>query len=76
MRVLALAALLSLAGYATAHGYVPFIKINGELIPGWDVQSDPYTTPQPLRVVRATKPDSVRPSCLAQCRPSSQEASL
>ena len=37
MRVLALAALLSLAGYATAHGYVPFIKINGELIPGWDV---------------------------------------
>ncbi|KAL1704263.1 glycoside hydrolase family 61 protein [Schizophyllum commune] len=60
MRVLALAALLSLAGYATAHGYVPFIKINGELIPGWDVHSDPYTTPQPLRVVRATKPDSVR----------------
>ncbi|KAJ8482340.1 hypothetical protein ONZ45_g14986 [Pleurotus djamor] len=41
-----------------AHGYVPQIKIGNQYIPGWNVQSDPYTTPQPLRVVRPTKPDS------------------
>ncbi|TFK31265.1 endoglucanase-4 [Crucibulum laeve] len=41
-----------------AHGYVPIIRINGQSIPGWDVSKDPYTTPQPLRVVRATKNDS------------------
>ncbi|KAF9531121.1 endoglucanase-4 [Crepidotus variabilis] len=43
---------------AAAHGYVPTIIINGKSIPGWDVSKDGYTTPQPLRVVRATKPDS------------------
>uniref|UniRef100_A0A0W0FFN1 lytic cellulose monooxygenase (C4-dehydrogenating) n=1 Tax=Moniliophthora roreri TaxID=221103 RepID=A0A0W0FFN1_MONRR len=42
----------------TAHGYVPQIKIGNQYIPGWDVNKDPYTTPQPLRVVRPTKPDS------------------
>ncbi|CAA7263309.1 unnamed protein product [Cyclocybe aegerita] len=41
-----------------AHGYVPRLIINGQTIPGWDVTTDGYTTPQPLRVVRATKPDS------------------
>ncbi|KIY65590.1 lytic polysaccharide monooxygenase [Cylindrobasidium torrendii FP15055 ss-10] len=43
---------------AAAHGYVPFIEINGTVIPGWDIAKDPYTTPQPLRVVRGTKLDS------------------
>ncbi|KAK7053044.1 hypothetical protein VNI00_004365 [Paramarasmius palmivorus] len=42
----------------SAHGYVPQIKIGNQYIPGWDVSKDGYTTPQPLRVVRATKPDS------------------
>ncbi|KAF5384228.1 hypothetical protein D9615_003472 [Tricholomella constricta] len=45
-------------GQVAAHGYVPFIRINGQTIPGWDVTKDPYTTPQPLRVVRGTKLDS------------------
>ncbi|KAF9461772.1 glycoside hydrolase family 61 protein [Collybia nuda] len=41
-----------------AHGYVPQIKIGNQYIPGWDITKDPYTTPQPLRVVRGTKLDS------------------
>ncbi|KAF9461773.1 endoglucanase-4 [Collybia nuda] len=48
----------SLVSHVAAHGYVPFIKINGQTIPGWNVNTDGYTTPQPIRVVRPTKPDS------------------
>ncbi|KAG5650081.1 hypothetical protein H0H81_000842 [Sphagnurus paluster] len=67
----------ALLGQVAAHGYVPFIKINGQTIAGWDITkgkapykfkiisetnkhalSDPYTNPQPLRVVRGTKLDS------------------
>ncbi|TFK69863.1 endoglucanase-4 [Pluteus cervinus] len=60
MRLSATLALFTatLVSHATAHGYVPFIRINGATIPGWDVSKDGYTTPQPSRVVRATKPDS------------------
>ncbi|PPQ91998.1 hypothetical protein CVT25_004654 [Psilocybe cyanescens] len=43
---------------AAAHGYVPLLRINGKDVPGWDISKDPYTTPQPLRVVRGTKLDS------------------
>ncbi|KAF9002937.1 glycoside hydrolase family 61 protein [Cyathus striatus] len=42
----------------SAHGYVPQIKIGSQYIAGWDVSKDPYTTPQPIRVVRPMKPDS------------------
>ncbi|KAF9022694.1 glycoside hydrolase family 61 protein [Hymenopellis radicata] len=49
--------LLAITGVA-AHGYVPQIKIGNEYIPGWDITKDPYTKPQPLRVVRGTKLDS------------------
>ncbi|TFK31263.1 glycoside hydrolase family 61 protein [Crucibulum laeve] len=48
----------SLAVEVAAHGYVPQIKIGSQYIAGWDVNTDGYTTPQPLRVVRPTKPDS------------------
>ncbi|KAF9531120.1 endoglucanase-4 [Crepidotus variabilis] len=48
----------SLACQVAAHGYVPTIIINGQSIPGWNVNTDGYATPQPLRVVRPTKPDS------------------
>ncbi|KAF5310327.1 hypothetical protein D9611_012052 [Ephemerocybe angulata] len=72
----ALLATAAFVGEVAAHGYVPFIRINGTKIPGWDVNTgafiipvfnlcmlnvgaaDGYTTPQPLRVVRPTKPDS------------------
>jgi hypothetical protein len=47
-----------LAGEVVGHGYVPQIKIGSQYIPGWDISKDPYTTPQPLRVVRGTKLDS------------------
>ncbi|TEB32810.1 glycoside hydrolase [Coprinellus micaceus] len=59
--LLSTSALLAAAvfvGEVAAHGYVPFIRINGTLINGWDVNTDGYATPQPVRVVRATKPDS------------------
>ncbi|KAF8650917.1 hypothetical protein AX16_005042 [Volvariella volvacea WC 439] len=55
---LAVAAASLFVDQASAHGYVPFIRINGVTIPGWDISKDPYTTPQPLRVVRGTKLDS------------------
>ncbi|KAF8650916.1 hypothetical protein AX16_005041 [Volvariella volvacea WC 439] len=59
MKLTSLAVIVaSLVGSVSAHGYVPFIRINGVTIPGWDIQKDPYTTPQPLRVVRGTKLDS------------------
>ncbi|PPQ77631.1 hypothetical protein CVT24_005455 [Panaeolus cyanescens] len=48
----------ALVGKVAAHGYVPSIIINGQTIKGWDVNTDGYTTPQPVRVVRPTKPDS------------------
>ncbi|KAF5350573.1 hypothetical protein D9756_008559 [Leucocoprinus leucothites] len=47
-----------LVSEVTAHGYVPWIRINGQTIAGWNVNTDGYTTPQPIRVVRPTKPDS------------------
>ncbi|KAF4579707.1 Esterase/lipase/thioesterase [Pleurotus pulmonarius] len=53
-----LIAAVALVESVAAHGYVPQIKIGNQYIPGWNVPTDPYTTPQPLRVVRATKPDS------------------
>ncbi|TFK28286.1 hypothetical protein FA15DRAFT_701176 [Coprinopsis marcescibilis] len=53
-----LLAAASFIGHAAAHGYVPLIRINGTNIPGWDVNKDGYTTPQPLRIVRPTKYDS------------------
>lgn len=53
-----LLAAASFIGQVAAHGYVPWVRINGTNIPGWDVNKDGYTTPQPLRIVRATKPDS------------------
>ncbi|KAF9262742.1 endoglucanase-4 [Marasmius fiardii PR-910] len=48
----------TLVAEVSAHGYVPQIKIGNQYIPGWDITKDPYTTPQPLRVVRGTKLDS------------------
>ncbi|KAL0946012.1 hypothetical protein HGRIS_012289 [Hohenbuehelia grisea] len=51
-------AVAALAIQVSAHGYVPQIKIGSTYIPGWDIAKDPYTTPQPLRVVRGTKLDS------------------
>ncbi|KAG6829737.1 hypothetical protein H0H87_010369 [Tephrocybe sp. NHM501043] len=70
----ALLTLTALAAKVHAHGYVPQIKIGNQYIAGWDVTKgesfafswdslsdyaqDPYTTPQPLRVVRGTKLDS------------------
>ncbi|KAL0946013.1 hypothetical protein HGRIS_012290 [Hohenbuehelia grisea] len=48
----------TLVSQVVAHGYVPQIKIGSQYIPGWNVNTDGYTTPQPIRVVRATKPDS------------------
>ncbi|KAJ7589510.1 glycoside hydrolase [Mycena floridula] len=53
-----LIAIATLISQVTAHGYVPQIKIGSQYIPGWDISKDPYTTPQPLRVVRGTKLDS------------------
>ncbi|KAF9558633.1 endoglucanase-4 [Agrocybe pediades] len=56
-----LSALVGAAAFISqvaAHGYVPLLRINGKDIPGWDISKDPYTTPQPLRVVRGTKLDS------------------
>lgn len=42
-----------------AHGYVPWLRINGAtVVPGWNVPTDPYTTPTPARVVRRTPNDS------------------
>ncbi|PFH51151.1 lytic polysaccharide monooxygenase [Amanita thiersii Skay4041] len=49
---------VAFATQVIAHGYVPQIKIGTQYIAGWDVTKDPYVTPQPIRVVRATKPDS------------------
>ncbi|TFK28287.1 endoglucanase-4 [Coprinopsis marcescibilis] len=54
----ALLAAVSLIGQVSAHGYVPIVRINGTNVPGWDVTKDGYMNPQPLRIVRATKPDS------------------
>ncbi|EJD34609.1 glycoside hydrolase [Auricularia subglabra TFB-10046 SS5] len=51
-------AALALISQVAAHGYVPFVKIGSQVLPGWDVNTDGYTTPQPSRIVRATKPDS------------------
>ncbi|KAJ3574882.1 hypothetical protein NP233_g1472 [Leucocoprinus birnbaumii] len=48
----------TLVSGVAAHGYVPWIRINGQTIAGWNVNTDGYTTPQPIRVVRPTKPDS------------------
>ncbi|TFK31264.1 endoglucanase-4 [Crucibulum laeve] len=48
----------TLIGEVAAHGYVPLLRINGKDVPGWDIAKDPYTTPQPLKVVRPTKNDS------------------
>ncbi|KAJ7587985.1 glycoside hydrolase [Mycena floridula] len=50
-----LIAIATLISQVTAHGYVPQIKIGSQYIPGWDISKNPYTTPQPLRVVRGTK---------------------
>ncbi|TEB32811.1 glycoside hydrolase [Coprinellus micaceus] len=54
----ALLAAAAFVGEVAAHGYVPFIRINGTTLPGWDVTKDGYANPQPLRIVRATKADS------------------
>ncbi|KAG8724248.1 Esterase/lipase/thioesterase [Ceratobasidium sp. 395] len=44
---------------AYAHGYVPWIRINGgTTVPGWNVNTDPYANPTPLRLVRRTPSDS------------------
>ncbi|KIJ55697.1 lytic polysaccharide monooxygenase [Sphaerobolus stellatus SS14] len=51
-------AALALAYEVSAHGYVPQLKIAGQYVAGWDISKDPYTKPQPLRVVRGTKLDS------------------
>jgi len=40
------------------HGYVPIIRVNGKEYKGWDVNSDPYATPAPVRAVRRTPSDS------------------
>lgn len=34
----------SLVGNVAAHGYVPFIKINGQTIAGWDVNKGEQPT--------------------------------
>ncbi|KAF8602361.1 endoglucanase-4 [Ceratobasidium sp. AG-I] len=42
-----------------AHGYVPWLRINGAtVVQGWNVNTDPYTTPAPVRVIRRTPSDS------------------
>ncbi|CUA67476.1 hypothetical protein RSOLAG22IIIB_03128 [Rhizoctonia solani] len=42
-----------------AHGYVPWLRIDGtKVVPGWNVPTDPYTNPTPARVVRRTPNDS------------------
>ncbi|CAE6448575.1 hypothetical protein BN14_03856 [Rhizoctonia solani AG-1 IB] len=42
-----------------AHGYVPWLRIDGiKVVPGWNVPTDPYTNPPPARVVRRTPNDS------------------
>ncbi|KAG9119900.1 Esterase/lipase/thioesterase [Ceratobasidium sp. 392] len=44
---------------AYAHGYVPWLRINGgTVVQGWNVNTDPYTTPAPVRLVRRTPSDS------------------
>jgi len=51
-------AIITLVSEASAHGYVPQLKIGSQYVAGWDISKDPYTKPQPLRVVRGTKLDS------------------
>ncbi len=41
-----LIAAVALVESVAAHGYVPQIKIGNQYIPGWNVPTDPYTTPQ------------------------------
>jgi hypothetical protein len=54
----ALAIAVSAVQQVLAHGYVPQVKIGNQYLPGWDVTKDGYTTPRPVRIVRATKADS------------------
>jgi len=48
--LLATAALLAsfVVPVVWGHGYVPIIRVNGVEYKGWDVTSDPYSTP-PVR---------------------------
>lgn len=44
---------LAIAIYSVqAHGYVESVTIEGTEYTGWLINSDPYTTPTPERVVR------------------------
>ncbi|PVG02834.1 glycoside hydrolase [Serendipita vermifera] len=51
-------ALLALAAQVAAHGYVPQVQIGNNWYTGWNVPTDPYQNPAPLRPVRRTPNDS------------------
>ncbi|KAG8814648.1 Esterase/lipase/thioesterase [Serendipita sp. 399] len=54
----ALAILALAATEVIGHGFLRHVRIGNNWYPGWDVNTDPYRNPAPLRSVRRTPSDS------------------